>query len=145
MRPILCRILAGLWLLALWPPSDARAQGTIFTPGPIVVSYGNTAVVSVVNIGSVPLVNVIVAAVGARDAVEFQQTFAIPSGQTVEVVLPPAVNPADWQPLVFVPAGQQDDSVYCNLFIQQGVYTQTTFADPPAYQYPNKLWQRIPK
>ena len=44
------------------------AEGTIFTPGQIVINYGNTAVVKVSNHTSSPLVNVVVLA--ARRAVE---------------------------------------------------------------------------
>src|SRR6266566_552665 len=86
-------------------PSALSAEGAIFTPGQIVISYGNTAVVKVSNHTSSPLVNVVVLAEGGKDVIEFQQTLrAIKPRQTVDVIYPPPRDPLNWQPIVFVPA-----------------------------------------
>jgi hypothetical protein len=126
--------------------SALAAEGTIFTPGQIVISYGNTAVVKVSNHTSSPLVNVVVLAVGGKDVIEFQQTLhAIKPRQTVDVIYPSPRDPLNWQPIVFVPSSAGDEGVYLDVFIQQGDFKQAIFSDTPTTQYPNKLWYSIPK
>jgi len=122
-----------LWILMMAQDALA-AEGTIFTPGQIVVNYGNTAIVKVSNRTSSPLVNVVVLAVGGKDVIEFQQTLrAIRPRQTVDILFPPPRDPLNWQPIAFVPAPASQKSVYFDLFIH-----------PPTSQYPNKLWRAIP-
>jgi hypothetical protein len=131
-------------ILTLSQPALA-AEGTIFTPGPIVINYGNTAVARVSNHGSTPLVNVVIMAVGGKDVIEFRQSLRpIRPRQTVDILFPAPRDPSNWQPIAFVPDPQEQDSVYFDLFIQQGTYTQATFSDPPTSQYPNRLWRAIP-
>jgi hypothetical protein len=126
--------------------SALAAEGTIFTPGQIVISYGNTAVVKVSNHTSLPLVNVLVLAVGGKDVIEFQQTLrAIKPRQTVDVIYPPPRDPLNWQPVVFVPAFAGNEGVYLDLFIQQGDFKEAIFSDTPTAQYPNKFWYPIPE
>jgi hypothetical protein len=132
-----------LWILML-SQSAQGAEGTIFTPGQMVVNYGNTAIVKVSNHTPFPLGNVVVLAVGGKDVIEFQQSLrAIRPGQTVDVLFQPPRDPLNWQPMVFVPASGGQDGVYFDLFIQQGEFSQATFSDPPMSQYPNKLWHAI--
>ena len=134
-----------LWILMM-SQDGLAAEGTIFTPGQIVVNYGNTAVVKVSNHTSSPLVNVVVLAVGGKDIIEFQQTLrAIRPRQSVDILFPPPRDPLNWQPIVFVPAPSSQKGVYFDLFIQQGEFRQATFSDPPMSQYPNKLWRAIPE
>ena len=123
--------------------SALAAQGTLFTPGQIVVNYGSTAAVKVSNHTSFPLVNVVVLAIGGKDVIEFQQFIrSIGSGQTVEVLFPPPQDPLNWQPVGFVPTSD-GQGVYFDLFTVQGDFRQTTFSTPPTSQYPNRLWRVI--
>jgi hypothetical protein len=122
------------------------AGGTIFTPGPIVINDGNTAIVKVSNRRSTPLANVVILAIGGKDLIEFQRTLsAIRPFQTVDVLLPFPRDPRNWQPLAFVPTADGQDHIYFDLFTQQGNFGQAVFADPPTAQYPNKLWRMIAK